>query len=370
MISPSQFQGHVVHKHLITEFLKGGTAYERFKQKTSKFDASQDNEEEGGVDLSDPLGGDEDITEFDYDALQPDTTSETVTSQTFDEPYPALAPPSSRVAGSSVWDMSSSLSTMSLSTNTFKGPGSPTSASAARQSKAWKSRSGKSASKTLFPNAKPTPVTKEFSIAAHDQAMEKQHGINIMNTRFWDPMSNDWNPEKFYDSILNKYACPFICEYVSSHLSLPPHTTNSQTTRQLFPTISDLTDHIYSDHRVARMLCPTCFKTFKSATALMAHCESLTSKCHLSRADDYNKILDRLSGGFLSVSNTVRPDHRDNPAVMLTNAETGRLELYRPPVATYLEYTVSTPPDWKETERKMVTIGGFPAKSEGKGWSG
>jgi hypothetical protein len=38
------------------------------------------------------------------------------------------------------------------------------------------------------------------------------HGINIMRDHFWDPMSGDWNSEHFYDSIVSKYFCPFICE--------------------------------------------------------------------------------------------------------------------------------------------------------------
>jgi hypothetical protein len=81
-----------------------------------------------------------------------------------------------------------------------------------RQLKVWGSRNGKSASNNLFPNAKQTPITKEFSIAAHDEQMEREHGVNIMRTRFWDPLSSDWNPDRFYDSVINKYYCPFVCE--------------------------------------------------------------------------------------------------------------------------------------------------------------
>jgi hypothetical protein len=86
--------------------------------------------------------------------------------------------------------------------------------STSRGLKVWSSRSGKSASTTLFPNAKPTPAPSDFSISAHDydKAMEQEHGINIMRTRFWDPMSTDWNPDKFYDSVISKYHCPFVCE--------------------------------------------------------------------------------------------------------------------------------------------------------------
>lgn len=212
------------------------------------------------------------------------------------------------------------------------------STSSGRQLKVWGDRHGKPASSTLFPNAKATPVTKEFSIAAYDEQMEREHGINIMKTRFWDPRSPDWNPERFYDSVISKYNCPFVCELT-------------------FATPADLNRHINSDHRLTRMKCPSCLKYFKSATALMSHCESRGARCEINKADNFNIFLDRLSGGFLGVDEKVRPDHLNNPSFLITDPETSRMVPYKPPVASYLQYMVTKPPDWKEPTKTGVQIG-------------
>jgi hypothetical protein len=100
-----------------------------------------------------------------------------------------------------------------------------------------------------------------------------------------------------------------------------------------------------------------CLKYFKSVTALVAHCESRGANCQINKADDFNIFLDRLSGGFLGVDERIRPDHLNNPTVTLHNAESGRMERYKPPVASYLQYMVTKPPDWKEPARVAVQIG-------------
>lgn len=105
-----------------------------------------------------------------------------------------------------------------------------------------------------------------------------------------------------------------------------------------------------------------CLKYFKSATALVAHCESRGAKCQLNKANNYGLFLDRISGGFLGVKEKIRPDHLHNPPVLLSNAETGRPEVYRPPVASYLQYMVTTPPDWKDPAKAGMQIGGMPRR--------
>ena len=129
--------------------------------------------------------------------------------------------------------------------------------------------------------------------------------------------------------------------------------------RLTFETPADLNKHINSDHRLIYMKCPVCFKRFKSATALMAHCENRGAKCQVNKADNFNTFLDRLSGGFLSVDEKVRPDHLNNPTIMFTNPETGRMERYKPPVASYLQYAVTKPPDWKDPSKASKVQIGF-----------
>jgi len=105
------------------------------------------------------------------------------------------------------------------------------------------------------------------------------------------------------------------------------------------------------------MKCPTCLKYFQSTTALISHCESPAAKCQINKTDNFNIFLDRMSGGFLGVDEKVRPDHLNNPSFMMTDPETGRMVPYKPPVAHYLQYTVTKPPDWKEPVKTAVQIG-------------
>lgn len=222
VISPSQFQGHIVHKHLITDLLKSNTALGRFKQKTSRSaDAVFDNETEGGVRLDDPLDDRTEMESIEYEAIRPDTPPEMPFTEASFGPYPPL-PSQYAKAKSGGSETTLSLGNLSLTdkddtqseASTIKGSVSQvsTTSSTTHTSKAWNSRKGKSFVTILFPNAKATARRKELSLAAHDQTMEQGHGINIMRTRFWDPMDPDWNPEKFYDAILGKFHCPFICE--------------------------------------------------------------------------------------------------------------------------------------------------------------
>ena len=205
--------------------LNDTSAYARFRPKQAKFEAANgDFEEEGGIVLNDPLDNDEEIEEVNFAAIQPEVPN-TPLPLPAAEPYPPLP---SRVRAASrdtsevatigalcLKDEATSTALDSCSSASQSACGSSasaTNASTGRQLKVWVNRNGKSASDTLFPNAEPTPVTKEFSIAAHDEQTEGEHGINIMRTRFWDPLSTDWNPERFYDSFISKYNCPFVCE--------------------------------------------------------------------------------------------------------------------------------------------------------------
>jgi hypothetical protein len=246
VITASQFQGHIVHKHLINEYLKGDEKYARFQQKQAKFEASLDAEEEGGVGLEDAIFDDQEIDEVQFKAIEPDLppvvslspaaasvtyppltsqVSETSDAQaqlasTFGQMSFGEESEASTVVGSPIVSpadpptgpFSSASSFHSNSGRQISTTQGSTTISLKSQPKVWGSCDGKSASSVLFPYAKPTPAPIEFSIAAYDHNMEQNHGLNIMNTRFWDPMSADWNPERFYDSIGCKYYCPFVCE--------------------------------------------------------------------------------------------------------------------------------------------------------------
>jgi hypothetical protein len=336
VISSEQFMGHIVHKHLITELLKGGAVYERFLQKMSKFEAAQDFEVEGGVGLD---ADEQDARKIEYPSIKPEVKPETPVSHP--SPYPPLASSSQSMAS----DLSHTMGRMSLAAGSdsatavgsTKGDSEATSTTS-RQIKPWGGRS----SKTLFSGAKPTPAPSEFSVEAHDKEMEQEHGINIMKTRFWDPLSIDFDPERFFEAVSQEYLCPFPCE-------------------QAFKRSEELKTHILKDHRIRRVKCPACLKYFQSVTALMAHCESRGSRCQINKSEDFSIFLNKLTGGFLSVTNEIRPDHLHNPTVPLRDPVTGRMVMWTPPTAKYLAYQTSKPADWKDPTKVAAQIGGGEA---------
>jgi hypothetical protein len=231
---------------LINEYLKGDDKYTRFQQKQAKFEAALDTEEEGGVDLGDLIFDDKEIEDVEFKAIKPDLPpdvplspaaagvmfpalpSQVSTDSAMHNPFVSAfskmsfrgeESETSTVVGSPVTtpinpptDSFSSVSSLGDAAPNPSNTEGSTMASSKSQPKVWGSRDGRSASSVLFPNAKSTPAPSEFSIAAYDQNMELNHGLNIMNTRFWDPQSCDFNPERFYDSIACKYYCPFVCE--------------------------------------------------------------------------------------------------------------------------------------------------------------
>lgn len=111
------------------------------------------------------------------------------------------------------------------------------------------------------------------------------------------------------------------------------------------------------------MKCPICLKYFNNATALISHCEAAGARCRINKTDSFNIWLNRMSGGFLSVEEKVRPDHLNTRKVLLRNEETGHMEMYNPLVASYLQYTVTVPADYKEVVRPPLQIGGGPKPS-------
>ena len=74
---------------------------------------------------------------------------------------------------------------------------------------AWTSSSS---SKQLFPDAKPTPVTADWQTVI-DAKKEHDHKSNLLAYQFWNPAHRDYNPERFFNPVLEEYRCPFpVCE--------------------------------------------------------------------------------------------------------------------------------------------------------------
>jgi hypothetical protein len=83
------------------------------------------------------------------------------------------------------------------------------SGNADRATSAWTSCS---ASKQLFPDAKPPSVTADWQVVI-DAKNEQNHKSNLLEYQFWNPAHRDYNPERFFNPILEEYRCPFpVCE--------------------------------------------------------------------------------------------------------------------------------------------------------------
>jgi hypothetical protein len=186
-------------------------------QKIPRFDAAIDHDDEGGVCLLDE--NNHEALNVRYEAIEPEVIKTDYENNVNAlGPYPPLPSKKLSEVDSEASELVSLASKLGLSSDGDSE--SVTSERTARADstissprKAWENGEG---SKALFPH--PTSsvtgstAPSEFSVEQHDHQMESVEGINLLNTRFWDPASRDWNPERFYDTVTQRYYCPFVCE--------------------------------------------------------------------------------------------------------------------------------------------------------------
>ncbi|KAJ9665292.1 hypothetical protein H2201_004584 [Coniosporium apollinis] len=183
---------------------------------------------------------------------------------------------------------------------------------------------GKNAASTLFPDALPTPITPEWQDAFDAQAAEQSQ--NIFRIRFWDPTHKDYNPERFYNRVIEQYCCPF--PHCDARADVP----------------LSLESHIKTFHRPSQLRCPSCLKLFKSITALVSHCEAANSRCSIQRSERFGQAIDEFSGGFLGVREAEREDISEE------------VDGY---VVEYTRFEGTLPPDWTGVESgRGIKVGG------------
>ncbi|KAI5290097.1 hypothetical protein KEM54_002448 [Ascosphaera aggregata] len=91
--------------------------------------------------------------------------------------------------------------------------------------------------------------------------------------------SNQWDPQRFFNDVLCHYVCPCQKEFNS---------------------VDAFEEHVRSDaHMIGTFRCPGCLRIFKSLTALVAHCESASVRCSISKSENYSRIMDDISAGVL-----------------------------------------------------------------------
>jgi hypothetical protein len=155
-------------------------------------------------------------------------------------------------------------------------------------------------SQVLFKDAKPTPMPGDWQGILKHREEEQANDKNILNSRFWDPTSKEFDSSLFYDHVIFKYSCPF-----KDCLSAYDHK-------------SDLEGHLRYTHLKPNYRCPLCLKIFKTSHALISHSES-GGKCRIKDSPHYDKLLDEISGGFL------RAEHLKQPKVYNTSAVVGKV---------------------------------------------
>ena len=156
-------------------------------------------------------------------------------------------------------------------------------------------------SRALFGERKAVPQPDEIKsiLKKHQEDNYKAPNL-LMNSRWWDPESEDYNPKMFLHSILQKYHCPF-----PSCKEMDP-----------FDHPHDIEGHLLEAHAKAQFRCPACKKLFKRASGMVSHMES-TLKCPIKKSKDFKSVLDLITGGFIKAKRLPQPTiYRSSTAVV------------------------------------------------------
>ena len=297
VISSTEFQGHLVHKRLVDEMMRNDQERQKLEIKTGWTLAALDTQQGGGVNLMD-----DELPEAATDFRAPQHMAE--------KAWPALPSQKKRDAEEEK-ELVAQLGGVSLADSGLDEA----------DAGAWKKEG---MDQTLF-----SEVPNKAAKLVPQVDAEPEH-VNILSRRFWDPTSEDYKPERFLQPKTNTYSCPFACD-------------------ASFEAVPELNRHIMVLHRIVQLRCPRCLNLFKTATALISHCENPAGRCSISKADDFNQALDVLSGGFLGVKALVRPDFLDLKPVMVRN-ECGDLEPFFPTRVSYNRYEGIAPPQFHSGE--------------------
>ncbi|KAI3321973.1 hypothetical protein HD806DRAFT_545634 [Xylariaceae sp. AK1471] len=122
--------------------------------------------------------------------------------------------------------------------------------------------------------------------------------------RIVDPNHPDFNAAVFYNSLLNKFVCPYkIC-------------------RKKFNSAHTLVGHLRSPaHTGGRLGCICCKKIFTTPVALIEHMETTTT-CAVRDTDNFRRALGDLTGGLIDVD--TRSRLRNNTTKFVINEKAFR----------------------------------------------
>ena len=219
--------------------------------------------------------------------------SSTATAKALTSKYPTLQPQNKAQGKAVAQDLQSGMDNISVSGSVKSSGSGP-----------WGMGSGSglwgNASQKLFPNARPTPVPDDIDI---DNLKGIKVGEDAAGTGGMRGTTILPNPAD------GRFYCPFpTCEYVFPSslpfflllptsilsLNLTLTTPNRVSAEDVYKVIEHAQTHTGVDNR-----CSACLRTFGSASALVAHMESASTRCNIRSTKGYNNAIHIVSGGFL-----------------------------------------------------------------------
>jgi hypothetical protein len=179
-------RGQIIHKTIVKDLLKNP---EIFEDVTKDYDV--DDDEDGGVSLLEGLDDRANLANVPALAAPKADDAKTASSK---EMWPVLNVNASSSPGQ-VNLLGDSMAAMKLKENKRSNSSS---------SAPWIKGS---ASKNLFPDAKPTPIK--------EGVIEDGNQTNLLHHQLWNPESEMYQASAFYNELLECYICPFTsCRYV------------------------------------------------------------------------------------------------------------------------------------------------------------
>ncbi|KAB8295933.1 hypothetical protein EYC80_008753 [Monilinia laxa] len=101
----------------------------------------------------------------------------------------------------------------------------------------------------------------------------------------YDPKDPTFRAQRYWVPFTQKFKCP------------------QKLCKKSFDTESGLTQHLLSVAHAGnnRLICPNCYRSFGTYTALTQHCESQGVRCKIREADNYGRVVDDITASVADV---------------------------------------------------------------------
>ncbi|RAL04810.1 putative C2H2 finger domain protein [Aspergillus ibericus CBS 121593] len=118
------------------------------------------------------------------------------------------------------------------------------------------------------------------AVGSSRQRNSNSHGVSQVDAGHTiRTLDKTWEPMNFFDTFRGKFVCPCEDEFLTS---------------------KDFEEHVIEKTNGKRSLqCPGCLRIFKTAAALVAHCESASTHCSVNTGLRFSQIINDVSGGLV-----------------------------------------------------------------------